>query len=164
MRTIPSERSLDREHRRWTWWAAVYMAALFAQSSIPDEGSELGQRVLGLIQPELHNLLHVPAYGMLTWLWWKAFATRGWKFGRSLMSAMSISIGYGALEEVHQYFVPGRSLSFTDLMLNALGALLCALLVSIVPRLRPSRFSSNEQQDDGEISQDDSATREPLAP
>jgi VanZ family protein len=139
------------------------MAALFAQSSIPDEGSELGQRVLGLIQPELHNLLHVPAYALLTWLWWKALVGRGWRSAAALGGSALIAIGYGAVEELHQYFVPGRSLSLTDAALNALGAALCVLLVTAV-RANRQRADRRPELSEPDARDDRGATREPSVP
>jgi len=103
---------------RWTLLAVAYMAALFLLSSIPDDDG-LGSRIL-FPPPSVQNLLHVPVYAGLTWIWWRALTTpkplakAGW--------AATIAISYGALDEVHQMYVPGRYASVTDALLNAAGA------------------------------------------
>ena len=38
-------------------------------------------------------------------------------------TALAITIGYGATDEVHQMFVPGRTADLYDLMADAAGAL-----------------------------------------
>ena len=103
---------------RWTLLAVAYMAALFLLSSIPDDDG-LGSRIL-FPPPSVQNLLHVPVYAGLTWIWWRALTTpkplakAGW--------AAAIAISYGVLDEVHQMYVPGRYGSVTDALLNAAGA------------------------------------------
>lgn len=99
------------------------MAALFAVSSIPDDDGTLSRTVL-FLQPELQNLLHVPAFALLAWLWWRALAARGVRSMAAAAVAAAIATAYGALDEVHQYFVAGRTASVTDALLDAAGALL----------------------------------------
>ena len=74
------------------------------------------------------KLLHAGAYGVLSWL--AAWAlTRGrlraatW---RALLAAWLISAAYGATDELHQFFVPGRHADLLDLAADALGALAAA--------------------------------------
>ncbi|MHC4973921.1 MAG: VanZ family protein [Planctomycetota bacterium] len=104
---------------RWTLIALAYMAALFLLSSIPDD-SELGRRIL-FPPPAVQNLLHVPVYAGLTWLWWRSL--KGKTSPRpAVLCAAAIAIGYGVLDEIHQMYVPGRFASVTDALLNAAGA------------------------------------------
>jgi len=42
---------------------------------------------------------------------------------RSAAIAMLITVGYGAFDEVHQMFVPGRSAEMNDLLADAAGAI-----------------------------------------
>jgi len=96
------------------------MAALFAASSGP--GAPLPP---GL---DLDKVLHAGAFGVLSAL--AAWAlTKGrlrsatW---RVLLLASLISTAYGAFDETHQYFVPGRQADVADLAADALGALAAA--------------------------------------
>jgi VanZ family protein len=106
------------------------MATLFLLSSIPDDGG-LGRHIL-FPPPAVQNLLHVPVYAVLTWLWWRALAPPkpSVKAGRrAALLAAAIAIGYGVLDEIHQMQVPGRFASVTDALLNAAGAAAVVLWV-----------------------------------
>jgi len=106
---------------RWTLLAVAYMAMLFLLSSIPDDDG-IGRRIL-FPPPAVQNLLHVPVYAGLTWIWWRALTTRKPLAPRvTVLWAAAIAISYGVLDEVHQMYVPGRFASVTDALLNAAGA------------------------------------------
>ncbi len=63
---------------------------------------------------------HFIAYFTLMFFMGLAF----WKRKTELFVAFSISAFYGLLMEIGQYFVPGRTFSFLDMLANASGALL----------------------------------------
>ena len=107
----------------WFWRAVICMTALFALSSVPQPENIDAHQVL-MVQPTWQTLLHVPAYFVLAWLWWRTLRTRKWPVTASATVAVIIAAVYGVLDEVHQYFVPGRFLSLTDLAMNLTGALL----------------------------------------
>jgi VanZ family protein len=106
-----------------------YMAALFLLSSIPGDISP--DRPLGAafqwVSPGVQNLLHVPLYAglALSWLW--ALAPSSLEHRTRLTIAALLTIAWGILDEAHQSFVPGRYPSWTDILLNLLGA--CIVLV-----------------------------------
>lgn len=52
-----------------------------------------------------------------------------WKL---LLSAWVIASAYGVMDEIHQYFVPGRALEFTDMLINSAGAFAGAGLVLLI--------------------------------
>ena len=110
-----------------------YMAGIYWLSSIPGTIDPENAAIYGIIAwtpPALQNLLHIPLFGILAWLWFRTlrccFESRrvllGWSF---LLAA-----GYGAIDEYHQLQVPGRYASLTDMALNILGALLMLWLLS----------------------------------
>jgi hypothetical protein len=103
--------------RRWWILAGLYMAGLFALSSVPDDRGGTGSAIL-FPPPALQNLLHVPVYAGLAFVLWQAL--RGRRHAAPWGAA--IAIAYGALDEVHQMFTPGRTASLTDALMNALGA------------------------------------------
>src|SRR4051812_24217892 len=74
------------------------------------------------ISPELQNLLHVPAYAALGGAW--CWVLRAWSRSTStiILLAAGISSLYGAFDEWHQSFVPGRYASITDIVLDVAGA------------------------------------------
>ena len=107
--------------RGWTLLAVAYMAGIFALSSVPDDGSGTGVVAL-FAQPALQNLLHVPLFAGLCWVWQRALRARGVAARRAALWAAAIAVGFGALDEVHQSFVTGRYGTATDALLNAVGA------------------------------------------
>jgi len=52
-----------------------------------------------------------------------------------LFTAWAIAAIYGVTDEVHQYFVPGRAMAFTDMLINAAGAFAGAALVVLFLRM-----------------------------
>jgi hypothetical protein len=94
----------------------VYTLALFGISSIPGTSPDAGDglaRLLVWMPPAVQNVLHIPQYALLSWLWSRAGA-RTW-------ITVALCGGYAVLEELHQTTVPGRYGSWTDLALDALG-------------------------------------------
>lgn len=87
--------------------------------------------------PQLPSLLgwdklqHTVAYGVLCALFWVGFK-RGSALSR--LSAIFLSIGctisYGAVDEIHQKFIPGRLGSIYDFAADCVGAGVAVLLVS----------------------------------
>jgi VanZ family protein len=79
--------------------------------------------------PHLDKLLHAGAYGLLTLL--LARALRGSSRARSgelALAACLWATAYGGVEELLQRSVPGRSCDFFDVLANAVGATLAALV------------------------------------
>jgi len=107
----------------WFWRAVIGMTALFALSAIPEPERADVPRII-MLPPTWQNLLHVPAYFILAMLWWRTLRTQKWSIPAAVTAAVLVSAIYGVLDEVHQYFVPGRFLSLTDAVLNLIGALL----------------------------------------
>ena len=103
------------------------MLVNFGLSSIHGTADHSG--FLGFVPPALQNLLHMPFYGLLAWLWYRSL--RGFARPRvsAIWLAVFISIIWGALDELHQYFVPGRYATLTDLGFNAAGVLIVAAIL-----------------------------------
>ncbi len=55
---------------------------------------------------------------------------------RAIVQAVSLSIFYGASDELHQAFVPGRFSELRDVISDAVGALLAASVVLVAGWLR----------------------------
>jgi VanZ family protein len=108
-----------------------YMAALAYLSLFPlSEGMSESRGALRLI-----NLLHIPAYALLTaiWvaylrLWWRRISD--W---RVLVPAFIITALFGSAVELAQYFVPGREANFGHMALNIGGALWTVVAILIFP-------------------------------
>ena len=93
----------------------AYTLVLFGLSSIPGiapDADSLG-RLLVWMPAAVQNLLHVPAYALLSWLWSRT--------GARTQVAVALSSGYAIFEEIYQTTVPGRYGSWTDLAFDAVG-------------------------------------------
>lgn len=119
-----------------TYWPALtWMLVIFALSSVPGRPLPGESDVYGLfvwIPPNLQNLLHVPVFGLLAWLWQQALLGRGFRFWPASLAALVLTVGYGVLDEWHQSFVFGRYASSTDVALDTAGAVAAILLVRLM--------------------------------
>lgn len=96
-------------------WAAL----IFASSSLP------GPSLPSPAVPHLDKLAHAGAYAVLGWLVARAMGARSVK---AVAAATAIAALYGASDELHQAFVPGRDPSVADALADLGGALCGALL------------------------------------
>ena len=95
-------------------WAA--MALIFAasgMSSLPSAARALDD-----------GLWHGLGYGFLAALLLRAVAAARWEgvTGRTALLAAALATLYGATDELHQWFVPGRTAQWSDLVADAAGA------------------------------------------
>jgi VanZ family protein len=106
--------------RLTTWAPAVLWAALiFALSSVPDLGTDLG-----FWDTMLRKLAHVVEYAVLGALVYRAAG--------SAPVSILLSSAYAATDEVHQAFVAGRHGSPLDWLIDTAGV---ALGVAVAARL-----------------------------
>ena len=97
----------------------AYCLILFLQSSSESPAD------LPAIE-HVDKVLHAGAYGLLGILFYRAYRSRwpnasGWTMANaSLLSAAF----YGLTDEIHQYFVPGRSADPWDWLADTIGAML----------------------------------------
>lgn len=111
---------------RWRVAAGLYMAGLFALSSVPDER---GPGIADYFPPpNVQNALHVPAYAVLSYLIWRGL---GGPRPRAALLAAAFATAYGVTDEIHQMFVPGRTPSVTDALANAAGAFAVAAYAAL---------------------------------
>jgi VanZ family protein len=78
---------------------------------------------------------HFVAYGMLAVALLVAFEQLGWSGRQPIIWAFAGAVVYGVSDEVHQYFVPGRSADPLDLAVDAVGA---AIILWAFIRVRES--------------------------
>ncbi len=117
------------------WQPLGLMAVIFVLSSIPGKLRNPRLRFLTELDPQWQNLLHVPLFGLLQFLWLRALVCSGVPRGKAVLLGCAVSLGYGVFDEWHQMFVPGRYASLTDMSLNLLGV----ILATVIFWLRPGR-------------------------
>ena len=109
------------------WWtfAAAWAGLIFWLSNSPDARG--GASLLALL-PYGDKLAHGTAFGVLGALLYLASGRVG--------VALVLAVLYGASDELHQSFVPGRSVDALDLLADTLGAALSIFLVRYLTRRR----------------------------
>ncbi|MBD3410041.1 MAG: teicoplanin resistance protein VanZ [Ignavibacteriales bacterium] len=121
---------------------AAYWSALLVATSLPQSAA-----------PELvfsDKLVHFGAYAGLSALLSLALAyQRKWRrlATSPLAWAAAIAILYGAFDELHQAFIPGRSCEFLDLVADALGAGVGAAIGAALLRLKFFRTDGEHFRD-----------------
>jgi len=94
---------------------------IFYLSSLPGNDIDLPFQVKD-------KVLHFGAFGVLTacWIWGLRMAFQvSWK--KAIIIGVIIGILYGASDELHQGFTPGRSQEIADWVADALGAIAAGL-------------------------------------
>jgi VanZ family protein len=109
-------------------WApvAAYMALIFYLSSLPHPDEELPKF---LFEKLGDKFLHIIEYAVLAALCYRAFRRAAGPFAAGyavLLSIVTTSL-YGAMDEIHQAFVPFRTATWLDWVADTAGAMIGAL-------------------------------------
>ena len=84
----------------------------------------------------IYKTAHVIAYAVLVWLWWRAWSPQRRLSWATVLPAFILTVLYGASDEIHQLFVPGRHGRLADVLIDTGGALLMLFLLYRVTWLR----------------------------
>ncbi len=104
--------------------SACYIFGIFHWADSPSV------QQIGVFNP--YSLLHVPLYGILTGLLILAFSpAKGRIEARRLIGAGLAAMTVAVLDEVHQMFIPNRSASVLDVLLDGVGI---GLVMGWMPR------------------------------
>jgi VanZ family protein len=106
-------------------WAppVALMVVIFVLSAQPDLNSGLG--TIDLVG---RKFVHAGEYGLLTFLWWRAFKTIATPRA-AIALALGVAVGYAGTDEFHQHYVSGRHATPVDVAIDAAGALIAAVLI-----------------------------------
>lgn len=134
---------------RPTHWLppVVWMVVMFTVSTDTGSGEHTSRSLLPLLHwllpwatadalDTIHVLLrktgHVSEYAILAALWYRAFRRgRGATEAASAALALAISVGWAALDEWHQSFVPSRTASAADVVLDGASAAVALAVASL---------------------------------
>ncbi len=118
----------------FTTLTLAYMALLCILSLVPvAESAGHPWYDLRALPPNIQNLCHLPAYGLLALIWIVTFRSYGSARLQTVMCGALIAALYGVLLELAQAIVPGRYPSISDCVLNVSGILIftvCYLIVT----------------------------------
>jgi VanZ family protein len=98
----------------------------------------------------MRKLGHLTEYGILAALWFRALHVgRRLDSARSAWTALAISVAWALADEFHQTFVPSRTASVLDVLVDATGATLATLTAHTLaatkrPRGRISLHSASK--------------------
>ena len=114
--------------RRWLpplLWAGVILF-----------GTSLPQEAVPVQTSKIDKILHFSIYTVFSFLLTRQISeiTSRW---RSALIAVVLAVVFGALDEWHQRFIPGRSTEFADWQADSLGAVVGALGAVAILRRRP---------------------------
>ena len=131
---------------------AAWMAVIFVFSTSLFSSEETGriiEPIIKLVYPDasrelveiLHHLIrkaaHLTEYLLLSLLWFRALIKgAGWSPGRAVLSSFLISAAYAATDEIHQSFVPGRTSSPIDVLIDASGAAIGMAITGLITKKR----------------------------
>jgi VanZ family protein len=125
------------------------MMAMLALSTIPGDASPdnpVAFRLFAVVPPAIQNLLHIPLYAFLSWLWCRALKSGQWRSAATAVAAVAISAIFGFVDEFYQSVVPGRTSSLTDAIFNGVGAIVGGLLFVVSTRSHPSDSPSRHSK------------------
>ena len=105
----------------------VYAILIFIASSIPSSK-------LDFIKDISDFLLHMLEYAVLGFLVARFFLNRPGKTLFLFLMALLLSIIYGATDEIHQLFTPGRDCSVLDFFADSIGTVFGAGIYYIIFR------------------------------
>jgi VanZ family protein len=120
--------------------AVGYAVLIFALSSSSLDIEELRPVF------EYDKLLHLVEYYILGYLLMRVFTTSldSSRAEKAVLATILVGTLYGASDEIHQYFVPGRDCNLFDFLFDAAGATLAAVTFPFVRhRLGPVRALEN---------------------
>ena len=111
----------------WLWGpVAAYLVAIFLESSV----SQVPELPTGVTDKDAHEFL----YAGLALLILRALAGASWRnvtIGAGI-AAVLLSAAYGATDEFHQRFVPGRTADLLDLAADMAGAAAAVAVVWLI--------------------------------
>lgn len=122
---------MGKKSKKYIWFHLPWqllMITIFILSSIPGEDlPDLGFR-------SADKVVHLLIFGTLAVLIFRSFRNSGAIFLRenAVFLAIAATLLYGAFDEFHQIFVPGRTASVWDWAADLTGALLLVLLYKIL--------------------------------
>ncbi len=119
---------------RRAWWAVgLWVAGQLVVTSVP------GSAVPVDVRHPVDWFVHAGIYGMLGLLVARAAGLAAWPPRRLAWAAVALAVA-GALDEVHQLFIPGRDAAADDWAFDALGAVAGLLLGSWLMRSKAARW------------------------
>lgn len=108
-----------------TWRLPILWAMLiFLGSSIPS----LKVTEDSLLQNLINITGHLFEYFVLTYLLMRSYKQSGASDRKIIIYSFTLAILYAFLDEIHQFYVPGRMMDIKDLYIDSLGAFMAVAI------------------------------------
>jgi VanZ family protein len=128
----PGESTVGHSRRRLYFSLLVtWVVFTFFLTSLPGRSFHLPFRVSD-------KAVHFVFYGVMGFLCALWRRESGVPAGRAILSALLFTAVAGVVDEVHQHWIPGRSMELLDWMADTLGGGIGAIISVLLPRLFPS--------------------------
>lgn len=127
----------QRQFVRYQLPAILWTILIFVLSSIPDlSGPDLGLSW----QDKLDHFVFYAIYGFLLYLAVRFQDRYEWLTRAAWRVTVIFGVLYGITDEIHQYFVPGRSMDWRDVLADGLGIIAGATVAFYLLRRRVHRM------------------------
>jgi VanZ family protein len=120
-------------NKRLFWWIVVIIFGIafyrFTASPLSNDAhtikflerlSSLSAQDVNFLSKIIRKLAHLLAFGVIAIAFKNALSPHRWNYP----AAWLLATLFGASDEIHQIFVPGRTPLFSDVMIDSIGALL----------------------------------------
>lgn len=104
------------------WALAIIWLVLIFWSSSFSAFPVLGEQATPADYELVSSIVHVILYGVLTFLLIRALVFSGLNIKKAMLLGFLIAVVYGATDEWHQVYVPGREARLADWLLDVLGS------------------------------------------
>lgn len=99
---------------------------------------QVKQQMISGINSTIRTLAHFCVFALVGFFAFLALDNYQIKY--KILYSQLISTGYAIFDEIHQYFVPGRSMQFFDVLVDSFGAicgiLFCLLVKNIIKKIK----------------------------
>ena len=122
-----------RHFFRYKFPAVLGAIVIYVASSIP------GSRLPGFVHHINDKLIHVSVFlvfGLLVYLALEPRTKSSYLSWKRIAIAVLAVVIYGISDEIHQAFVPGRTVDISDATADSIGGILAAAVVFISSRFR----------------------------
>lgn len=126
----------------------IYLVCFFSQFRSIDKATQ--DSIVEGLQFIVRKGAHFTAYAILGGLCFANLRSLNkFKLKSNFLIALVISALYAASDELHQYFVPGRSCEFRDVMIDSCGALTGIIVVIIFSKIiqKLNKIKRDKNQD-----------------
>jgi VanZ family protein len=117
--------------RLYFWLLAAWLTLTIVLTSLPNPGCRLDI-------PHQDKIAHLSFYGVIGFLFALWRRESGDSASRAVVGALLFVAAFGAFDEIHQRFIPGRSMDILDWTADTAGGVAGGTTAIIAPSLLPS--------------------------